>query len=288
MSESWRDWPRAQGYRSETVRASDGTALRVVVGGRPGAPRVVLLHGVPQHAYAWRSVMEGLVDQFHVLAPDLRGIGDSDIPSPARYDLDQLAADVHAVRGDEPCILVGHDWGGVIAFYTAGHAPEGIRHLVVANGPHLPAYEAELAKPSQAIRSWYTAMFQIPGIEHLLWPGFFGWMIRSSSPSDLFSKEEVDFYKAPLAEPGRIAATLAYYRQASITVKAGFADEPRIEVPTTLLWGDADRALAPSHPEAVRRYVEHLEVRPLPGISHWVPEACPDAIVRAIRDVERE
>lgn len=285
---TWEDWPSEEGFESAIVTATDGTPLRVVSTGPASGPRVVLLHGVPQHAYAWRHVMRALAPRFRVLAPDLRGIGTSEVPSPARYDLDQLASDVHSVRGDEPAILVGHDWGGVIAFYTAGRRPEGIRHLIVANGPHLAAYKAELKRPAQAIKGWYTALFQIPGIECLLRPSFATTMIRRSAPPGLFATDELERYRAPFERPGRIAATLSYYRRAAREVVGGSSSEPTILVPTTLVWGQEDKALAQSHPDAVRPYVASLQVRRLPGVSHWVPEERPEAIVEAIEEAERE
>jgi pimeloyl-ACP methyl ester carboxylesterase len=267
----------------------------------------VLLHGAPQFSYEWRRVAPDLLSQMRVVIPDLRGYGASDLAASGRYDLGQLCEDLRVVvdatrrSASDAAVVVGHDWGGPIAWRFAERHPERVRHLVAINGPHPGAMARELRHLRQAVRSWYIALFQVPGSERLAGArdaSFLGWMMSASSPAGVLSDEDLATYRAALSRPGRADAVLAYYRQAfrgtaeqkprSLRDRwREAADAPRIDVPTTIVWGDADLCLAPTHPDATRRYASRLEVRGLPGAGHWVPEERPSDVVRAILDAER-
>lgn len=294
------DWPLALGFENRELTASDGARLRVIVGGDPAAPPVVLVHGAPQHAYEWRLVMPMLTKRFRVIAPDLRGYGASELAPTGRYDVDILTDDLRLVveaaetwsTGDAAkggVRLVAHDWGGPIAWTLTERCPGLVKHLYAINAPHPAAYVRELRSPRQLFRSWYILAFQIPGIERLAEKNDAALLLKmmtSSSPPGLFSEEDLAMYRASLARPGRARAVLAYYQQAfggDITTRIKqILRSDRIRVPATILWGDADKAIASSHPEATRRYVEHLEVRRLIGVSHWVPEERPTEVALAI------
>lgn len=293
-------WPEALGLRNESVTASDGARLRVVVGGSATARPVVLLHGAPQFSYTWRRVASLLQDRYRLVIPDLRGYGASDVSPNGDYGLDRLVADLDEVvrfagRGtDEPVLLVAHDWGGPIAWRYLEREPGRVRHLVAVNAPHLAAFVGELGHARQALRSWYIGFFQLPFAERIIERGdasFFLWMMRASSPKGTFSDEDLEIYRAALRPRERIEAVLAFYRDAwrrhipGVVARRSFRlDSPLIHTPATIVWGDGDQALAPTHPDAVRRWATHLEVRRLPGVSHWVPEERPDEVVRALVD----
>jgi pimeloyl-ACP methyl ester carboxylesterase len=307
------DWPRAFGFDDAEVRAADGTRLRVVVGGPRDGRRIVLVHGAPQLSYEWRRVMPELAGRYRVIAPDLRGYGASELAASGRYDLDTLVDDLRAVveatrpppalgaSDPDRVLLVAHDWGGPIAWRYAETWPASVRHLVAANAPHPAAYALELAHPRQALRSWYVALFQVPGLERLIErtggrPLL--WMMTSSAPPSTFGADDLAVYRAALARPGRAEAVLAYYRQAfgpppgsrrgglgwALRRRAEVLASGRVSAPATIVWGEKDRALAPSHPLATRRWAARLEVRTLPDAGHWLPEERPDEIVRAILD----
>lgn len=309
------DWPRALGLDSRFVEAADGTRLRIVEGGPPGGRRVVLLHGAPQLSYEWRKILPELARTHRVIAPDLRGYGASDLARSGRYDLDTLADDLRAVveatrpapilRSSDPdrVVIAAHDWGGPIAWRYAEIFPSTIRHLVAANAPHPAAYALELARPTQAVRSWYVAAFQVPGVERLIARAEARpllWMMTASAPPGTFADEDLEVYRAALLRPGRVEAVLAYYREAFgpprdgagrasglgwlLERRAATLASGRVVAPATVLWGDADKAIAPSHPEATRRWAARLEVRILPGASHWLPEERPADVLRAILD----
>lgn len=294
-------WPSRFGFREKKVVASDGTRLRVVEGGPADARRVILLHGAPQFSYTWRHVMARLASQYRVIAPDLRGYGASSLALSGGYGIDQLTSDLDTVerstaRGDDDSfLLVAHDWGGPIAWSYAEQFPDKVRHLIAVNAPHAGAFASELTTPRQAIRSWYIGLFQLPGLEHAIAKtraSFFLWMMWGSSPRGTFSKDDLELYRASLTRPGRIQAVLAYYREAFGTRSPSELnarrheqmDRPGVLVPTTIVWGDADPALSPTHPEACRRYAAQLEIRRLSGVSHWVPEERPAEVIQAVLD----
>ena len=132
-------------------------------------PLVVLLHGFPEFWYSWRYQMKALAEAgFHVLAPDLRGYNHSDKPlGTSQYCLDLLADDVAGFireRGDQSAILVGHDWGGAIAWKVASAYPELVERLVILNAPHPAAFKRELRTFTQLRKSWYMLFFQLPYI----------------------------------------------------------------------------------------------------------------------------
>lgn len=308
MSDALRDWPLALttgsasgpliGFENTSVVAPDGTRLRVVVGGKKNARRVVMLHGAPQFSYAWRRVMPLLAGDYRVIVPDCRGYGLSDLAASGRYDLPTLTADLAAVldqtreQGEsDEAILLAHDWGGPIAWAFTEQNPSRVRHLVATNAPHPAAYAREITKPSQMLRAWYIAAFQIPGIERVIEMRKaepFLWMMKKSAPPGTFSDEDIDVYRACFARPCRPGAVLAYYRQAFENpierIREVRAHKGLVETPVTIVWGEGDRAIAPSHPDATRPFCTRLEIRRLPSVSHWVPEEKPEELARAVRD----
>jgi pimeloyl-ACP methyl ester carboxylesterase len=304
------EWPLALGLTSRFIEAADGTRLRLVEGGPTAGRRVVLLHGAPQCAYEWRKVLPALARTHRVIAPDLRGYGASDLAASGRYDLDTLVDDLRrVVEATKPpagasdpgrVLLVAHDWGGPIAWRFAETWPSAVRHLVAANAPHPAAYALELARPAQALRSWYVALFQVPGVERLVERAggrpLLELMTRSA-PRGLFDDADLGVYRANLDRPGRAAAAIAYYRHAFGPAdgehgglgwvarrRDAMMASGRVAAPATVLWGDADKAIAPSHPDATRRWAARLEVRTLAGASHWVPEERPEDVLRAVLD----
>lgn len=310
-----RDWPRPYGFENVEIGGIDGTRLRLVAGGpRAGRP-VVLLHGFPQLSYAWRRVMPLLKERYRVIAPDLRGYGASALPRSGRYDMPTLVGDLQIVvdwararfaealagraggprgerqpppgtvaDGDTRAIVVGHDWGGPIAWMYAAKHPETLRHLVAVNGPHPRAYARELLHPRQLVRSWYIGLFQVPLLELLVEQtdaSLFLWMMTTSSPPGTFGPSDLSFYRTAFSRPGRAGAALDYYRQMLRRPREP-QGKGRVEVPSTVVWGDADASMHHAVAEGVRRYVDQVEVRRLPGVSHWVPEERPEVIVQAI------
>jgi len=293
-------WARDLGLHGSEATAPDGTTLRFWVGGAAEGPRAIFLHGFPQNAGAWRKVAALLAGEMRLVIPDLRGYGESDIPASGKYDIDTLVSDVVTVEGatrreGEPpgrALLLAHDWGGPIAWHVLHTKPGLVRGLVATNAPHFAAYARELQTPEQAKRAWYTAVFQVPFVEHLLALGdgkAFRFVFETSAPAGLFSEADVDSFVRPLLRPGRALASIAYYRAAArylVTHRREIRDLKPTEVPAIIVWGQDDAALSRSHPDACARFVTNLETRRLDGVSHWVPEQAPEDVARAVRDLE--
>jgi pimeloyl-ACP methyl ester carboxylesterase len=295
------DWPIELGLETRFVRAGDGTRLRVLVGGAERGPRIVFVHGFPQNAAEWRRVVSLLRDRYRVVLYDLRGYGASELGPSDGYDLDTLASDLEAVldatqhEGDPSLapLLCAHDWGGPIAWHVVGRSPALVRGQVSVNGPHYAAYARDLADTSeQRARAWYTAVFQIPGVERLLsanGAAAIAWMLRRSSPPGLFSNEDLELYLAPMRDPARLRAALSYYRSAArrlLTAKSGVFEAPTVTVPTIILWGERDAALVRTAPDTIQtHYCPGAEIRRIPA-SHWVPEESPAEVERALDDLD--
>lgn len=294
MAPGFATWHGPLGLVPHTVVAADGTRLRVLTAGPEGAPAVVLVHGAPQMGYCWRRVIPLLSGRFRVVVPDLRGYGASELAASGRYDLDTLADDLARVvdfASPEPVVLVTHDWGAPPGYRLLELAPSRVRHLVGVNAPHHGAFARELLFPRQTVRSWYIGLFQLPGAEWLASRGeaqFLLDLMRWSAPESAISPADLEVYREALRRPGRAAAVLAYYRQAfegDLPARwRAVVASPTVAVPTTLLWGDRDLCLAPTHPTAVMRYIPGARVVRLDA-SHWVPEERPEAVAQAVCDV---
>jgi len=293
------DFPAECGLETRWIEARDGTRLRLLCGGAEKAPRLLCLHGFPQNAAEWRRLLPFVRHRFRVLLLDLRGFGASELARSGAYDMDTLVDDLAIVlestasEGDGgPAHLCAHDWGGAIAWELARRRPELIRHHVSVNAPHLGAYIRELVSNRMQLKSsWYTLLFQIPLIEHLLAANGASGLVaglRGSSRPGTFSDEDLELYVGPLRDPKRMRAALSYYRAGSgklVSVARGKERGERIEVPTTIVWGERDAAIQRSVAERMQRdYCPHAEIRWLRGATHWVPDECPEDVARAVID----
>ena len=142
-------------------------AVEVAGGAEQGArPLMLFLHGFPEFWYSWRHQLRAFADDYYVVAPDMRGYNQSDKPRGRRaYRLDVLVEDVRALIEDlgyERCVLVGHDWGGAVAWQFAYTYPEMLERLVVMNLPHPVRFYEGLSTLAQLRRSWYILFFQLP------------------------------------------------------------------------------------------------------------------------------
>jgi pimeloyl-ACP methyl ester carboxylesterase len=280
--------------------------LHYVTAGDEGDPLVVLLHGFPEFWYSWRHQIPALADAgFRVVAPDMRGYNASEKPhGVASYRMEKLVGDVvglieHFDR--EEAHVVGHDWGGLVAWATAIRRPEVVEKLAVLNAPHLDRYREELRyNPEQWSRSLYVLYFQLPWLPEFtlgVWDcAGVAKMLRETSEPDTFDEADLRRYREAACRPGALTAMLNYYR-------AGFREELReqagrllggkrpgnvVRAPTLLLWGEQDPALDVELTEGVERWVPDLRVERLPEATHWVQNDAPEAVTELLSAFVRE
>lgn len=258
---------------------------------RPGAPPVVLLHGFPEFWYAWRHQIVALqAAGFEVWAPDLRGYNLSDHPrGVANYTVERLADDVAelvAQIGPGPAHVVGHDWGGMVAWWFAMRHPAQLDRLVVLNCPHPGHQLAMMVDPEQLRRSFYMIMMQLPGLaERRLAADDFA-VIRSTyrrePSSGPLADAEIDAHVAAIRN-GSPTAMVNYYR--ALLRRSPFALRRAlrpIDRPVQVLWGMADRHLGFRYAEPPAKWVWHCRFDPIPGASHWLHLDHADAVNTAM------
>ncbi|WP_298989193.1 alpha/beta fold hydrolase [uncultured Pseudokineococcus sp.] len=248
---------------------------------------VLLLHGFPASWRSWDAVAAPLAAAGHrCLAPQQRGYTASARPAETgAYRLERLAADAAAVLDAadvERAVVVGHDWGAVVAWALAAAHPERVEHLVALSVPHPRAFAAGLREDrEQRRRSAYIGLLRRRGVAErvLLAGGARG--LRAAYAGSAVPRPLVDAHLAPLASPGALAGALAWYRGLR---GRDLASVGPVDVPTTYLWSDRDVAVARG---TAARCAEHVtgpfRVRTLEGVSHWVPEERPDDVVDAVR-----
>lgn len=274
----------------------DGVRLHYVARG-VGAT-VLLLHGFPDFWYGWRHQLAPLAEAgLRLVALDLRGYNLSQRPAyVAAYALDRLVSDVAAVAralgGGRPVHVVGHDWGGAIAWKLGMHHPDVVDRLVILNAPHPRRFAELLRTPAQMLRSWYTGAVQVPAVPELLLGArgralLHATLGRMHYRPGAFTDEDHRQYDAAFSSPGALAAALNYYRAAARGARRTFdSDAPRAEevvrAPTLVVWGEDDPALLRANAEGLEPWVPDLRVRFVPGAGHFVQSDAPEAVNEAL------
>lgn len=280
----------AAGWISRQVRAN-GVELHVVEAGSGNGRPLILLHGFPEFWWAWRKQIQPLADAgFRVIVPDLRGYNLSEAPQGlASYDLDVLAADVvalaealHVPRFN----LVGHDWGGVIAWWVAARHAGHVEKLVILDAPHPDVWGAQALKhPTQALRSSYAMFFQLPWLPEAVFGSFdyagLRTMMEGSAAPGAFEPGALDRYMQAWQRPGRFSAMLNYYRALRNRRSGGPA---RIAVPTRILWGGKDSFLEPHVARASLGQCEQGDLEILEDATHWLHLEQPERVTVRILD----
>ena len=247
------------------------------------------LHGFPESRFSWRFQLPALAAAgWRTVAPDLRGYGDSSRPaSRDAYRIEHLVADAAALfdaLGARRRLLVGHDWGAMVAWTFAIQRTRPLDGLVVMNVPH-PAVFRHVLRHSwaQRGRSWYVGFFQLPWLpEALLTAGraravaqsFHGMAVDKAA----FPPDVLEHYRQNALRPGAMTAMLNYYRANFAGFSKAAVPSPIIEVPTLMIWGEEDTALGLELTEGYEPYVADFTLERLPGVSHWVQQEAPDAV----------
>jgi epoxide hydrolase 4 len=270
---------------------TQGVTLHAAVAGPQDGPLVVLLHGFPEFWYSWRMQIPALVEAgFRVVVPDQRGYNLSDKPEHvSAYRRDVLGRDILAIIdafGRERAHVVGHDWGGGVAWWLGEHAPQRLDKLAVLNCPHVAVMSKALTSdPRQMKMSWYIGLFQVPRLaEYLFRRDDYSMGVRALHTTvrkGIFSPEEISLYRDAWARPNALSGMLNWYRAAKSEALAS-DDGQLIDVPTLLIWGEKDIALHRSLAAKSIARCRKGQLEYLPRASHWVMQDAPDEVNRLL------
>jgi pimeloyl-ACP methyl ester carboxylesterase len=280
--------PELPGVEHEYLDLPTGVRVHVALAGPPDAPRVLALHGWPQHWWCWRKVIAELGDSVRIACPDLRGFGWSGWPRDGDFAKDRLVDDALATLdalGWDRALMAGHDWGGVAGYATALRAPERLRGLLALAAPH------PWQPPKRMLRNAWRFAYQLPLATPLLGTALMreGHMartvLRTAGPRDLFSDEELEVYVSALRDGTAAAATERLYRTFLLheipALAKGTADE-RLTVPTRLLHGTRD-PLGTELAQGLERHGDDARLELLEGCGHFPPEERPQVVAEHIR-----
>ena len=281
--------------RKERVQAN-GLRFHVLATGE-GDRLALLLHGFPELAFSWRHQLPLLAEEgWRAWAPDLRGYGETDRPiGRDEYAIEKLMDDVAALidaSGARETLLVGHDWGGVIAWLFAIRRIRPLARLAIMNLPHPACFERALQRGfRQRLRSWYVLFFQLPWLPEALFAAgnaraignaFRGMAVNKSN----FPDEVLDVYRKAALQPGALTAMIHYYR--ALVMGGGARRQrslgyPKLDTKTLLIWGEQDTALDITTLEGTEEFVPNLELHRLPNASHWVQQDAPEQVNEILR-----
>lgn len=253
--------------------------------GPAAGPAVLLLHGFPQTSHCWRHLMPELAAAgFRAVAFDQRGYSPGARPEAVEaYAVPRLVADVLGVAdalGHPRFHLVGHDWGGVVAWRVAALHPERVISLTALSTPHPAAFAAAMVDPDgdQARRSSYFAVFAAPGAESAFLAEDAA-LLRSVFEGSGIAPEDIQVYVDALRTPADLRGPLNYYR-ALLSRASGLAGgNGRVAAPVLYAWGARDPAFGRRAADATGGFVEGpYTYLPLEEVGHWIPEEVPDLV----------
>lgn len=266
----------------------DGVDLHYVMAGQ--GPPLVLLHGWPQSWYCWRKVIPLLTTDHLVVAPDLRGLGDSSRPV-SGYDKRTVAADVdrlmREVLGIERFHVVGHDWGGVVAYALAAHFPDPVASLTVVDVAIPGDGRADI---SQGGRRWHHAFHQTPDLPESLVGGreeqYLGWFYENyGHRADAISDDDRQEYLRTYRQPEALRAGFDYYRalDTDIAHNLARAQEFTVSIPVLAVGGAGGWGRGSEVADSLRRLATNVREVVVEGAGHWVPEEQPAVLVEHVR-----
>lgn len=283
------------------LRVSPDISLNVATAGDQRSPAVMMLHGFPESHRTWRAIAPKLEDRFYLVMPDQRGFAGSDRPQDEKaYETDKLVEDIFELAdslGLETFALVGHDWGGAIAWTAALRRPERLSRLAIINAPHPWVFQKSLIEDAeQRAASQYISAFRTPGFEEAVeamgYDAFFAKSFSRHVDLSKIPETEKQQYIAEWSQPGGLTAMLNWYRASKLIVPPPgviipvpdwlLKAFPKIEVPTLVIWGMRDAALLPVQLDGLDELVEDLRIVRLPDAGHFAPWEAPDEVAAAL------
>nr|WP_283937502.1 alpha/beta hydrolase [Sphingomonas anseongensis] len=269
--------------------------------GPADASPVILLHGFPESHRTWRAIAPLLNGRFRLVIPDQRGFAGSDRPQEVEaYKTDKLVADLFALAdalSTSDFALVGHDWGGAVAWAAAMRGEPRLTRLAIINSPHPRIFQKSLIEDSdQRSASQYISAFRAPGFEKLVEAQGFDWFFDKTFSGHvdlaLIPESEKRQYIADWSQPGALTAMLNWYRASPLVVPPPGITVPlpdmllrlsrKIRIPTLVVWGMKDPALLPVQLDGLEELVDDLQVARLPDAGHFAPWEAPDDVAAAL------
>nr|WP_294812657.1 alpha/beta hydrolase [uncultured Sphingomonas sp.] len=285
----------------QRIALPTGVELDVAIAGDPANPSIFLLHGFPESHRTWRHQIPELAKDHYVVAPDQRGFARSSKPEGVEnYTPDKPVGDLLALAdhlGVDRFTLVGHDWGGAIAWMAALQNPQRIARLIIVNAPHPKVFQKSLFDdPAQRKGSQYITRFRDTRIDQGLIGAGLERFFASTFAQHIvggIAGEDKAAYMDEWGQPGAMTAMLNWYRASSIVVPAPDEDAerpawldapfPPITQPTLVIWGMQDKALLPVQLE-LDEFVPDLIIARIEDGGHFVPWEKPEAVTAAIRE----
>jgi pimeloyl-ACP methyl ester carboxylesterase len=284
------------------VALETGVMLNVAVTGDPAKPAVILLHGFPESHRTWRELAPLLSDRFYLIMPDQRGFAASDRPQEVEeYGSGKLVDDIFALADAltlERFALVGHDWGGAIAWSAALRNDPRLTRLAIINAPHPVIFQKSLIESAgQRAASQYINAFRAPGFEQAVatmgFDTFFEKTFGGHVDLATIPESEKRQYLADWSQPGALTAMLNWYRASRLVVPPPGVTVPlpdwllrafpKVRVPTLVIWGMKDAALLPLQLDGLDQLIEDLTIVRLPEAGHFAPWEAPDSVAQALK-----
>jgi pimeloyl-ACP methyl ester carboxylesterase len=261
-----------------TTRLSD-VVLHYVTCGQGDA--VVLLHGWPQTWYEWRKIIPALAERYTVIAPDMRGLGDSSRPATG-YDKRTVAADIYQLvrqLGHERIFLVGHDWGGPVAYAYACAHPGDVRKLAILDVA-IPGAGLDQALTFRSPRSiWHVQFHFVRDLPEALVSGkertYLTWFFRQAYNPTALSEQDIDEYVRCYSAPGGLRAGFEYYRAIFVDVEHNIENaKTKLKMPVLALGGE--RGFGELTIKSMQQLAENVSGGVIERCGHWIPEERPD------------
>jgi len=269
-----------------------GLRMHIAMAGA-GEP-VVLLHGWPQHWWAWRHLIPALAERYRVICPDQRGFGWSDAP-PVGYAKDQLATDIVQLLdklGHQRVRLVGHDWGGFIGFLICLRHPERVERYLALNTAH-PFPRGDARTLAALSRLWFQPLIATPRLGPRLVGSprqrFVRWLLDSGNVDEsVWSGQDTELYLAQLREPARARASSLLYRtflmHELLPGLRGHYKQLRLRTPTLFLHGTGDPTLHPALLRGFEPYADDLTLELVDGVGHFIADERPELVADRARE----
>ena len=283
------------------VALSTDVTLNVALAGDRAKPAVVLLHGFPESHRTWREVAPRLCDEFCLVMPDQRGFAGSDLPQDVdSYKADLLIDDIFALADAlslERFAVVGHDWGGAVAWGAALRGDPRLTRLAIVNAPHPVIFQKSLIESAdQRAASQYITAFRATGFETVVQAKGFDWFLEKTFADHVdrakIPEAEKRQYIADWSQPGAFNAMLNWYRGSKLVVPTPGVTVPlpdwllrafpRVKVPTLVVWGMTDAALLPLQLDGLETLVDDLSVVRLPHAGHFAPWEAGDEVAATL------